>query len=90
MFIELKAICKGLVQGVGFRAFVKREADGFNLKGFVKNLDDGSVEICAIGKKEILQKFIEILKKKFNAQLYEISIEYRKTQKKYDGFNIEF
>ena len=39
----------GLVQGVFFRYFTKKTADKLNLKGWVKNLDDGRVEILAEG-----------------------------------------
>ncbi len=40
----------GLVQGVGFRYFVYREAVDLGLKGFVKNLYSGEVFIIAEGK----------------------------------------
>jgi acylphosphatase len=41
---------KGRVQGVGFRWFVYREAEAIGgLRGWVKNTDDGHVEIVAAG-----------------------------------------
>ena len=40
---------RGRVQGVGFRAFVEREARELGLTGFVRNRDDGSVEVLAVG-----------------------------------------
>lgn len=40
---------RGLVQGVGFRYFVERAALELGLRGWVKNLADGSVEVYAIG-----------------------------------------
>jgi acylphosphatase len=39
----------GLVQGVGFRAFVEREADRRDLVGWVRNRRDGSVEAVLSG-----------------------------------------
>ena len=39
----------GRVQGVGFRAWTVRQALDLNLKGFVRNRRDGSVEILAEG-----------------------------------------
>ena len=40
---------RGRVQGVGFRYFVQRVAQELKLTGHVKNLDDGRVEVYAIG-----------------------------------------
>lgn len=42
-------VVKGLVQGVGFRWFVLREAHRLELHGWVTNLRDGSVEVVAEG-----------------------------------------
>lgn len=39
----------GRVQGVGFRAFVERHASALDLAGWVRNVDDGSVEVHAQG-----------------------------------------
>ena len=39
----------GRVQGVGFRYFVKQNADALGLRGFVRNEDDGGVLVYAIG-----------------------------------------
>ncbi|MCQ8104398.1 acylphosphatase [Methylomonas sp. SURF-2] len=49
-------IVKGRVQGVYFRAFTQKQAVKLNLKGFVRNLPDGSVEIVASGHPDDLQK----------------------------------
>ncbi len=40
---------RGRVQGVGFRWFVERAARELDLTGYVKNLDDGRVEVYAAG-----------------------------------------
>lgn len=39
----------GRVQGVGFRYFVKQAAESLGIRGFVRNEDDGSVFVYAIG-----------------------------------------
>ena len=52
----------GLVQGVGYRYFVKRKADSLNLKGYVKNLYDGTVEVVAGCNSSELELLLELLK----------------------------
>ena len=47
---------RGLVQGVGFRYFVQRAAAELGLTGWVKNLDDGRVEVYAVGPEEKLSE----------------------------------
>jgi len=47
-------IVRGLVQGVGFRWFVGREADRLGLRGFVRNLSDGTVEVVSQGAEAAL------------------------------------
>jgi len=42
-------LVKGRVQGVGFRWFVHREAAGLELRGWVRNTEDGHVEVVASG-----------------------------------------
>jgi acylphosphatase len=47
-------LVRGKVQGVGFRYFVERTADELGLSGWVRNLDDGRVEVYATGTKDQL------------------------------------
>jgi len=44
----------GTVQGVGYRFFAMRTANRLGLAGFAKNLEDGRVEVYAIGPAESL------------------------------------
>jgi len=53
----------GTVQGIFFRAFVKENADKLNLKGFVRNLEDGRVEVFLEGGIDAVNSMIEICKK---------------------------
>ena len=45
----LHFLVKGRVQGVGFRWFVHREASELDLRGWVRNTEDGDVEVVASG-----------------------------------------
>jgi len=47
-------LVSGRVQGVGFRWFVEREAATLGVAGWVKNRDDGRVEVMATGNREQL------------------------------------
>jgi acylphosphatase len=53
----------GRVQGVFYRAKTQKVAEGLGLTGWVKNCDDGSVEIHAEGSKAKLEELIEWCRK---------------------------
>lgn len=60
---ELFCVVRGKVQGVMFRDFVQRKAQGLNIVGTVENKTDGSVEVIAVGEEENLQKLLALLRK---------------------------
>lgn len=50
----LRFLVHGHVQGVGFRWFVWRHAQELAVRGFARNLPDGSVEVIAAGSDDAL------------------------------------
>ena len=52
----LHFLVQGRVQGVGFRWFVQREAADLNLRGWVRNTEDGHVEVVATGETADLEE----------------------------------
>ncbi len=56
---RLHLIIKGRVQGVFYRHNAKKKALALNLKGYVKNLDNGDVEIIAEGPEDKLNELIK-------------------------------
>ena len=52
-------LIQGKVQGVFYRASARDKAIELGIKGWVKNTQDGDVEIVASGDKESLKKFVE-------------------------------
>lgn len=55
---RIHLIISGDVQGVGFRAFVCEQAKRLGITGWVKNREDGAVEVVAEGEKKELEKLI--------------------------------
>jgi acylphosphatase len=52
-------LVSGIVQGVGYRAWTEHTAKELGLTGWVRNLDDGRVEIWVEGDRPVLDDFIE-------------------------------
>jgi acylphosphatase len=52
-------VVRGRVQGVGYRAFVEREALTLGLEGWVRNCRDGTVEALLVGDARIIETMIE-------------------------------
>ena len=59
----LHFLVKGRVQGVGFRWFVHREASELDLRGWVRNTEDGDVEVVVAGTEEGLSELRASLRK---------------------------
>jgi acylphosphatase len=57
-FICMNIRIEGEVQGVGFRAFAVREATARGIRGWVRNLSDGTVEALAFGPQNEVEYFI--------------------------------
>jgi len=56
---KVKILVSGRVQGVYFRLFTQNKAKHFTIKGSVKNLPDGRVEIIAEAGSMAIEKFIK-------------------------------
>jgi acylphosphatase len=56
--IAKRVFFSGRVQGVGFRYETKRIAMGYEVVGTVSNLEDGRVELCAMGEELEVDDFI--------------------------------
>ncbi len=56
---SLHVIIEGHVQGVGFRYFVKENAERLHLNGWVRNRYDGTVELMAEGSHSALDQLLQ-------------------------------
>jgi len=59
----IRAKIEGTVQGVFFRKFVKEQARALGLKGHVRNLEDGQIEVIAEGDDAKVNELMKICKK---------------------------
>ena len=59
----LHFLIQGRVQGVGFRWYVHREASELDLRGWVRNTEDGDVEVVATGSAEDLAELRRSLRR---------------------------
>lgn len=84
--VVLHAIVKGYVQGVGFRALARHYALELGLKGTVRNLPDGSVELYAEGPKAKVHSLVEHLKNHFH--IASLSEDYSGSPRSFQGFSI--
>ena len=89
MKIRKNIIIKGIVQGVGFRPFIHKLVQNYNLSGWVLNSNQG-VEMDIEGKTEELNNFINDIKKKLPplARIEKIEVN-QLPLIGYKGFNIK-
>jgi len=81
---------RGLVHGVGFRSYAKRYAEELEIKGFVKNLRDGSVEVVVEGYDKQINLFLQILRKgPWGAKVQDIDVDYEEPRNEFRDFRIE-
>ncbi len=72
---------EGTVQGVFYREFIKENAEKNNIKGFVRNLEDGKVEVFIEGDNADIDKMIEICRKgPKHSQIRNVEIKEEKFQ----------
>jgi len=87
--VEIKVY--GIVQGVFFRANTRDVAVNLGLRGIVRNLQDGSVEIIAEGNEEDLITLISFAKKgPPSAKVYDIEIVWKEPQENLPFFKITY
>ena len=79
----------GRVQGVGFRAFVLQSGPFFGLTGWVHNLGYDQVETVAEGPREVLERFIEVVKTGPRAsRVDEARVEWETPTGEFEGFEV--
>ncbi|MBI5150861.1 MAG: acylphosphatase [Candidatus Omnitrophica bacterium] len=88
--IRAHILYSGRVQGVGFRMTVQRYAADLDLRGWVKNLSDGRVEILVEGDREKIIQLCQNLEKHFQRYIQDKNIDFAPAQNNYPDFDIAF
>jgi len=86
---RLQAFVTGRVQGVFYRASAAAEARRLQVRGFARNLADGSVEIVAEGERTALEALLEWARKgPPQANVKEVQVEWAAYHGDFDQFRI--
>ncbi|MCL5438881.1 MAG: acylphosphatase [Patescibacteria group bacterium] len=82
-------VISGFVQGIGYRQFVRKEAEKLGLKGFVQNIEGGKVEALFQGDKKNIEKIIDECKKgPYLSEIKKVDIEWVDEMDEFPGFEI--
>jgi len=86
----LHAIVKGNVQGVGFRVFTRGAALRHKCTGWVRNLENGNVEVYAEGDElDLTELLTDLYKGPPWAHVADIDMRWETRERQYDSFTIE-
>lgn len=87
---QVHLIISGRVQGVFFRHNTNKIANKLGLNGFVRNLDDGNVEVIAEGQEKELEKLVEFCRVgPSGARVDDVQVEYSIAKGQHKGFSIK-
>lgn len=85
-----RIIITGLVTGVGFRSYTRNYAKEIGLKGYVKNLRDGTIEVVAEGYDKQFQTFLQLLRKgPLGAKVKNIDVDWQEPRNEFEGFEVK-
>ena len=85
-----KIVFSGRVQGVGFRFTALNIASRYELKGYVRNISDGSVEMLAHGSAEMIDECVRDIQDSFVGSISHIDIDEATPDPKITDFRITF
>ena len=89
--VRAEITVNGLVQGVGFRYYILRQAQSLGLKGFVKNLFTGEVHTLAEGERGIIEEIFKLIKTgPSHAQVKNCRVEWSDSTDEFTTFEIRF
>ena len=81
-------VYSGRVQGVGFRMTALQRSRGFAVTGFVRNLDDGRVELVVEGVVDQIELFLGAVADDLNQFIRHVQVVPSKATGEFDTFEI--
>jgi len=79
----------GVVQGIGYRQWLKRGAKRYPITGWVRNIEDGSVEAIVCGEEKNVDSFMHLVKRGPPlANITDIKIEPYTTKETFSLFSV--
>jgi acylphosphatase len=76
------------VQGVGFRYTVRSRATQFDVRGFVRNLSDGRVQMVVEGEREEVASMVDAVRKEMMYYIGEVQETVRPASGRFQAFEI--
>ena len=88
---RMQIFFSGTVQGVGFRFTAERLARRFSVTGFVRNLEDGRVEVTAEGEEPALVDFLTSIRGSgMKLYIQDVEAHWSEAQGTFKGFRIAY
>ncbi|MGQ9632475.1 MAG: acylphosphatase [bacterium] len=89
--VRAEIYVSGSVQGVGYRAFALRVAHSLGIKGYVKNLYDGRVEVVAEGEENSVNLLIHRLRQGPSySRVSDVEVRWGEYTGEYSGFHVRW
>ena len=87
--VRAHLLISGIVQGVGYLYYTRREAQGLGITGWVRNLEDGRVEALLQGPREQVERLIKwCYRGPEGARVSDIAVAYEEAADEFRDFGI--
>ena len=88
---RFRALISGTVQMVGFRAFAEMRAPSYGLRGYVRNVHTGEVEVVAEGDRKLLEAFLADLRRgPSGARVRNVMVSWESARGEFEDFSVRY
>lgn len=89
--VRAEILVSGLVQGVGYRYFVIRNAESLGLKGYTQNLRSGEVYNVVEGEKYLIEDLIKQLHiGPFSSEVKAVNVRWKEFKNEFKSFGVKY